>query len=316
VTRFFADPENNLLVLGSSEGSLALDLRTGAPRKEKEFVALGNMKTHELYPLEHDKFGTLSPKRDDFDVFEAKTGALAERITAPTLPAGPAVAANLYTELARNKKYVAVGRIGAPGVDLPSVPLKILDAGSRKAIVTTEWHGGVVRFTADCSRVLVAEWTGAGRWYKLPSGEKQEESGWDFGSPQSGRVSVVHAISGDGSLAAYSGPPAAKAEASVMGLLDGKTGRVVRTLPADYLDGSGIALSENGRRIAAFRSIQPGRDVREIDVISVATGLVVCRARLEPGKAVPTFDFTPDGKSLLVYDPNGRLVYVFDLADS
>jgi hypothetical protein len=313
VSRIYTDSATSLIVLGSNDGLIALDMKTGAPRKE--FAPLVAGKTHELFPLENGRFGTLAVKRDDVEIWDSKTGKLLERLTVPSVPAGPPKAANLYLQLSRNKKYLAVGRLGDPGTDHPDLPFKVVEGGTRKVLVPADWHGGSAHFSADSSRVLIADWTGRCRWFKLPLGEQDGE--WDFGPPQAGNLNIVHSISADGALVACSGPGPMKAAGTLLGLIDGRNGRVVRTFGKDYHANSSIALSENGRRAALLSAFKPDDDnpVRTIDVIDVATGMVNYRARIEPGAAIPTFDFTQDGKGLVVYDPAARKAYLFDSID-
>jgi hypothetical protein len=312
-SRIYFDSHTNLLVLGSNEGAIVLDARTGVPRKE--FTALTTGKTHSLFPLEHERFGTIASKWDDIEIWDSKTGKLSERLSVPTIPAGPANAAGLHVALSQNKKYVAIGRVGMPSTDYPDMPFRVVEAATRKVLVSVDWRGGSAHFTADSSRVLVAEWTGRARWFKLPSGE--QDGGWDFGPPQVGRINAVHAISADGSLAAYTGPGIGKTRAAMPGVIDGKTGQAVRTFAKDYHDSSAFALSENGRRVAVLRTFQPdgGEFVRAIDAIDVRTGLVFNRARIESGTSIPTFDLTPDGKALVVHDAAVHKAYLFDLID-
>jgi hypothetical protein len=305
------EASNNLLVLGSNEGVAALDVRTGTPRKE--FAALTASKTHELFPLGYGRFGTVAPKRNDIEIWDAKSATLSERLTVPSLPAGPNNASGLYVDLSRNQKYIAIGRTGVPSTDYPDLPFRVVEAGTRKVLMSLEWQGGSSHFTADSSRVLVAEWTGRARWFKLPSGE--QDGGWDFVSPQAGRISTVHAISANGSMVAYSGPGITKTQGAFLGIIDGKTGQIIRLLLKDHHEESRVSLSDNGLRVAVLRSFQQGVDEPErvIDVIDVATGLVFNRARIDAGTTLPAFDLTPDGKALVVYDSAAHKAYFFDL---
>lgn len=309
--RAYSEPGSNVLVLGSDEGVVALDIATGAPLKEFSAITAG--KSHELFPLDSGRFGTVTSKRDDIEIWDAKNGKLIERVTVPSIPPGPANAVGQFVALSRNKKYVASGRAGPPNLDYPDLPFKIVESATRKVLVPEPWRGGLVHFTADGSRVLIAEWIGRCRWFRLPSGE-QEDDGWDFSSPFDERIHDVHAISADGSSVAYRGP-GIKKSGSQLGILEGKTGRVIRSFTKDYHEGALIALSENGRRAALLRAFTPGDNsfVRALDIIDVATGSVFYRARIEPGTAIPTFDFTPDGKGLVVQDPASHRAYFFEI---
>ncbi len=311
--RTYTDASTSLLVLGSSDGVLALDLRTGAPRKEFNALTVG--KSHDLFPLENDRFGTLALKRDDFVIWDAKTGQLSSRLTVPSINAGPANANELYVALARNKKYVAVARTGNPGSGHPDLPLKVVEGATRKVLVPIDWHGGSVHFTKDSSRVLIAEWTGRSRWFKLPSGE--QDGGWDFSPPPDGRIQTVHDISADGALVAFTGFGTTKKGVTFLAILDGKNGKIVRPFTEEYHLGSAIAISENGRRAALLRAFEPAGDmtVRAIDVVDVATGAIYNRARIEPGSAIPNFALTPDGKGLVIQDPAMHKVTYFELIE-
>ena len=311
--RVDADPAINLLVLGSDEGIAVLDLKTGLPKKE--FATLTATKSHGLFPLDKERFATLTANRDDFEIWESRTGKLSERLTVPSIPAGPAKAGDRYITLSQNQKYIALGRVGVPDTDYPLMPFKVVEAATRKTLVNTEWHGGAAYFTADSSRVLVAEWTGRMRWFKLPSGA--EDGGWDFGPPQERRVNTVLGISADGSKVAYDGPGLLKPGSAQVGVIDGKTGKPVLTVPKGYIDNF-TALSADGRRAAFIRFPPDGMEVEwRIDVFDVPSGEMFAYVRLVASRSNPMFEFTPDGKALVVHDCNGvkAKAYLFDIVE-
>jgi formylglycine-generating enzyme len=311
--RVDADPATNLLLLGSDEGIAAFDLKTGLPKKE--FATLTATKAHGLFPLDKERFATLTPGRDDFEIWESRTGKLSERLTVPSIPAGPAGANDRYVTLSPNQKYIAIGRVGIPSTDYPLMPFKVVEAATRKPLLNTEWRGGSAYFTADSSRVLVAEWTGRIRWFKLPSGE--EDGGWDFGPPRERRISTVLGISADGSKVAYDGPGLLKPGSAQVGVIDGKTGKPVLSVPKSYLDNF-AALSADGRRAAFIRFPPDGMEVEwRIDVFDVPSGEMFAYVRFVASRSNPMFEFTPDGKALVVHDCNGvkAKAYLFDIVD-
>jgi formylglycine-generating enzyme required for sulfatase activity len=313
------DTANTLVVLGSGEGAAALDMRTGAPKKEFATTLLAS-KPHELYPLEKGRFATLTPKRDDFEVWDPKTGKVSERLTVPSIPAGPPEAAGVKAVLSPNQKYVAIGRTsGIPAQNHPEVPFRVFDAATRKAIVTTDWHGGAIHFTADSSRVLVSEWNGKARWFKLPSGE--EDGGWDFSQLKAGWASIAHCISADGKYVGYTGPGfvslpgGGKQFKRVFGVLAGKNGATVGTFDDDYT-GTFVSLSADGKRAALVKTPPDGEKVLwTTDVVDLTNGAVLAQAKFESSRTIPVGFLTPDGNALVIHDLGGRKAYWFDVID-
>src|SRR5262249_58416736 len=121
-------------------------------------------------------------------------------------------------------KFMAVARLATP--EAPA-PLRVLEVATQKAVVSMDWTGGTVHFTADSSRVLVAEAGGKCRWFKLPSGEPDGE--WELPKPEGGRPPRVTDIAADGRLVAYAGPGVGR-EKAAFAVAGGKTGEGGRGL--------------------------------------------------------------------------------------
>ena len=200
-------PESGLVFLIAPQGGfLPLDFKTGQPRKE--FTGLTKPGITTFFSLDRGRIGTLTTKTDEVRLWDGTTGNDAGKIAVPDIPAGAGNAKSLRAVLSPNGKYLALGRSGTPVADNPEVPFRVFDTETNKVLVSTTWKGGSAFFTADSARLLVAEWPGRVRWFKLPSGEA--DGGFDLGPPHVGQRHMVYGISGDGSVIAYNGPAGLK----------------------------------------------------------------------------------------------------------
>src|SRR5205814_1570990 len=74
---------------------------------------------------------------------------------------------------AQDGRYVGVAAPQySPGAEkqFPASPVKVLNLTTFKEVVATEWRVGASAFTADSTRVLLFDETGAARWFKLTDG--------------------------------------------------------------------------------------------------------------------------------------------------
>jgi hypothetical protein len=310
IADFLLDADARVVVLSNAHTRQhdVVDARTGESLPER-VRGIAPTPGGELFPLAGGRVGVLNSQEREIAVWDLKAGKVLERVEVPEIPDGH----NLRrARLSPDGKFLAVGRRprGAPGDPLP---LRIFDAKTKKAVVSTDWTGGTIHFTADSSRVLVAESGGRCRWFKLPSGEA--DGGFDLGRPGPAREQEVNSISADGRLVGYTGPGTG-AERVILAVLDGKTGAVVRSFGAEYFYTSPVYLSADGRLAAVMRKPPGVGSEITIDVVSVSDGRVVGRAVVETQqRSVPMFRLTPDGKALLVHDYNGQNLYWFDVPD-
>lgn len=164
-------------------------------------------------------------------------------------------------------------------------------------------------FTADSSRVLVAEWAGRCRWFKLPSGEPA--GGFNLGPPPAGRKHNFYGVTADGAAVAYNGPFEQKDGTPAPGVLDGATGKWTQTFKQHFF-ASEVSLSADGRRAAVLRDAAATEC--EFEVVDVKTGEGLVQVRFT-GRDIPTAALTPDGTGLIVHDPATDKVRLFDVPD-
>lgn len=305
-SRFHYDPVANVLVLKATDGIVTLDGLTG--NRRHEFAAATTAKGSALFPLDSGRFATLAAGRSDLDIWDAKTGKLVERLSMPAIPKA-AGATHPYVAVSPNQKYIAVGWMEMDGRDRPAGPFRVVQAAIRKPLISFDWLGGSVHFTADSSRVLVAERTGRVRWFKLPSGE--EDGGWK--RPPSADDFSVHAISADGGIVACTSGNNEEAGGEWPMAISGRTGRPVRAFNPNYYDPVAVTVTADGRWAALRRTTPLDGDQTEyaIDLIDIASGAVFNRARIGLAASPPAFAFTPDGLGLVVLDA-AHAVWFFD----
>ncbi|HUR55265.1 MAG TPA: hypothetical protein VMZ71_14115, partial [Gemmataceae bacterium] len=195
-----------------------------------------------------------------------------------------------------------------------NLPLVAVDTTTGKKVVDTTWASGSVHFTADSSRVLVAERSGRCRWFKLSNGD--EDGGWVFPNPGPAHAHEFYSMSDDGSVIGYGGP-GGKGGARGSLLLDGATGDTLRALPeAAYSPHSTLQVSGDGRRAAVLRNGGPGDNGRAsiVDILDTGTGDVVARAaKVGLTNSVPTYRMTRDGRSLFIHEGDSGTFQMFDL---
>jgi hypothetical protein len=181
------------------------------------------------------------------------------------------------------------------------VPFKVQRIEDGKFIVDVKWaHGTNILYTADSSRVLVVERSGRVRWYKLPSGELDREWTINVKKEKPKFVSPLGLFAGssDGSVFLFDGALADRA--GEFHLIDGRTGRAIRSFAGDYALQCG-SLSADGRIAVLPKFFDPkDRDkiINEADVIDTTTGDVVAVLKLPEIDFIPTV--IPDGSGMVI----------------
>jgi WD40 repeat protein len=308
--RYDADAQLVLLSNPISERHAAVDPRNGELLPDR-VEGLRRTPGGDLFPLTGSRVGILNRNETEVTVWDLKAGKAGDPIRVPEIPPGPDRHNYRYAHLSPDAKFLVVGRRGV-GAPADGVPLRVFDVATGKAVVSSDWAGGTVHFTADSSRVLVAESNGRGRWFKLPSGEA--DGRWELPGAV-GRASEFTSISADGRLVGYTGPGVG-ADRATVAVLDGKTGAVVRAFGREYMYTSPVSLSADGRLAAVMRAPPGFGSEFTVDVVEVAGGKLVGRATVETrNRSVPTFQLTPDGRALLVHDYNGKNLYWYDLPE-
>jgi hypothetical protein len=303
-----ADPDVDLVLLGAPRGGFAaFGFKTGRPRDG--FTELATQGVVQFIRMDGGRLGTVASGMDEVLVWDARTGKNERAIAVPEIPPGAGNAKFARVWLSPDGKSLAVGRGGPPVTDNPDVPLQIFDTSSKGLILSTTWKGGSVHFTADSARVLVAEWTGRFRWFQLPSGVA--EGGWDLGPPPAGRRHSIYGMSADGSLVAYNGPAGLKDGRQSPAILDGKTGNVIRQFK-DHLAVSDLSISADGCRVALLRGFST--DACDIEVLDAASGKLLKQVNVQSGRLLPPYTLSPDGSVLLVFNPEEKKLYRYDLS--
>jgi WD40 repeat protein len=305
--RISVSPDSNVVLLGGPlGGEAAINFQTGEARSG--FDGLGEGGVLDFFALDGGRVGTVGTKMDAVHLWNAKTGKSEGKVAIPDIPAGAGNAKALHASLSPNGKFMAVGRSGIPVTDNPDVPFRVFDTANNKALVSITWKGGSAFFTADSSRVLVAEWTGRFRWFKLPSGEA--DGGWDLSPPPPNRRHMVFGISADGSALAYNGPASSKLSEMWPGVMNGKTGEMIQNFKKHHY-ASDVSISADGKRAALLLDI--AGDACTIDVVDVARGDSLLRVRYASGRSMPTFALAPDGSSLLIHDAETNKLSRYDV---
>jgi hypothetical protein len=208
-----------------------------------------------------------------------------------------------YQFVSPDLRYVARG--AASNND--PLPFKLKDNTTGQFVREFDWVRGKVFFTADSSRVLVAEGQGRYRWFKLPSGELEKE--WtlepvDFNKPGVKGLGVI-SMSADGSVLVYDGELVGHAGA--YHVIDGRTGKVTRSL-SGYAPQFGTASADSGLAVLAKRGAD-GK-LRTADVINLATGKVLAELPAPAGSdsIIPTV--LPDGSGVLAHVGPNKVVRI------
>ncbi|MBA4191962.1 MAG: hypothetical protein C0467_28615 [Planctomycetaceae bacterium] len=294
-----SDSKVAVVISKTKTGSLVLDAATGKPWT----IPLGKLTTLSkvIQPIDGGKFTAagFAQGAQTTLVGDPKTGRITE------IPGVPTVPKRSVQFLSPDARYVAVG--GAFGYEPEPFRLKNLVDG--KMILSNDWVHGRVHFTADSSRVLVADWLGQCRWYKLPSGTVDGE--FEIHAVNTERRNVdatserrVYGCSADGSILLYEGA-LTDAQGSHH-IIDGRTGRVLRSIPTRYAPHFGNLSADGSLAVFLKGSWNNGRVSH---VISTATGETVAELQAPPESETLYPTLLPDGSGVLAHlRPSNTLV--------
>lgn len=307
----FTPDGKTVVVSGGVSGTIyALDAKTGAVGTTFEgHKRPGGVNWLALVGNDRVASGGFDGKSTTWDVKTGKEVDAIKFAELPVLPPGRGHAGITYAVSPTGRYTVQARREAGPKA--PG-PLRILDTTTDKTVVSADWNGGQIVFTADESRVLVQSGLGKATWYKLPSGE--EAGGWAIGEGRTAEMARVLGVSADGEVVLFHGPLTGQPVGVY--LLEGKTGRVSQKLNtgAPYQPAF-CALSPDGKYVA-MSVVDFGRGQWHVDVFAVDGWKLVGRASPEkpvPGPALVTF--SPDGKSLCAMYPPSRETVLFALPE-
>jgi hypothetical protein len=303
------------MVLGfSGEGGAGFDRGNG--RMIDRFKNAGKRIVYNVFHLPDNRFGIWAPGafKQVVDLFDEGTGAGRGVLAVPDVSPPVGDAGYPVVRVSRNARYAASGWSRPSVKEKSDLALRVFDLERNKTILSRDWTGGSCHFTADSSRVLVAENNGRCRWYKLPSGEA--EGGWDLGFPTVGFHDVMGA-SDDGSILTYIGPFGRKEgqDGLVVATLDGKTGALVCRLGINsnpkFRTTYPVVITSDGRRVLVNR-LNPAARSHIYDVMNARTGAI--DGRISPGLVHNTATLSHDGTALALAlrDPKPT-VQLFDV---
>lgn len=310
---FTADGKTLVLSGGTSGTVLTFDAKTGAAGAVFEGHK-GPGGVYWLATAGNDRVvsGGFDAKQTTWDI---KTGRPVDAIKfpdLPLLPPGAAGHAGITYGVSPGGRYTVQARRESVRPTLPG-PLRVLDTITGKEVLSGDWNGGRVLFTADESRMLVLNGLGKALWYKLPSGEV--DGGWEIGAGARADQARVLSMTADGERVLYHGTLAG--QPTGVFLLEGRTGRVLRKLnnAAPY-QAHFSAVSPDGKHVAVALIDFARNGQWHVDVFETDGWRLVGRAS-SPDRGgireVPQFTFTPDGKGLSVLFPTTKELLMFGL---
>ena len=303
------DAEGQQLIVGNRTNHTiaVIDAQTGMQKPDR-VAGLRWTGKEDLLFLLGGRLGLYSRTDPTVAVWNLKRGKADEPIPVPDIPPGRDRQNQQSVWLSSDEKYMAVARSAIPKAP---APLQVFEVATGKALIATEWPGGVVHFTTDPARVLIIEAGGRFRWFKLPTGEPDGE--WQLPKPEGGAPAQLSCSVANAPRVGYAGPPVGKGRVT-LAVFDGNSGAIVHAFGPEYAPASGVMLSADGSLAAVARKPHPADGNNTIiDVVEVGPGRVVGRASVPSGLGAPTFFLTPDGRALVVHSSNGGNLHWFDL---
>jgi hypothetical protein len=296
--------DQTILWGGPRTSLAAFDLRTGEKRPAFNLIDLTG--GDNFWPLDGGHVAKYAPDDLDIRTWGVKDGAREKKIPLPAFPPVTGVAKHKLAWPSPNRQSVAVTRGALATAPHPAVAFRVFPTNdTAKAVVDVTWEGGSVHFTADSSRLLVAEYSGRFRWFAYAN---EPETEWTYPPPPAGRAHKVTDISSKGQVIGYNGPARSAGDAEPY-LLDGK-GEILHRFGEGYAANSPVVVSGDGRFAAVLKKPVEGKVT--IEVVSVPKGEVIAWATTMTD-TTPTFTLSDDGHVLLVHNAKSGKLERFDL---
>ncbi len=284
----------------------AADLQTGAEHPQFDRNLTGG---DAFSGLNRGLVAKYAPDDSHVRTWDVMSGKPAEKHAVPNVPDGAGEAKHKLAWLAPNGKYIAVARGASKPGTHPAVPFRVFatDKGGKAVLDDLSWTGGTVHFIENPARVLVAEYAGRFRWFDL-AGDLNPPGRKNFTPPPEGQNHVVTDVSANGEVIGYNGP--AHGSSAAPHLLDGK-GNVLLRFGSEYLPGSPVVVSADGRRAAVLRKPVGGTITIEV-VAATSRGDAIARATVTAGTEL-RFALSDDAQVLVVHNPKPGTLERFDL---
>jgi len=243
------------------------------------------------FPLNDGRFAMLSNSSRPIPIIDMRTG---ESEMLDTVPTTGAVSQYVSPDL----KYVAVG----PRMPSEQQRLVFRSIGDKKTF-NTVWAGKNIFFTSDSSRVLLSEDNGRCGWIKLPS--RESGGGWKLQPSQvATKGRYLFTGSSDGSVLLYEGVLTGHDEG--LHLIDGRSGKILRSFPGPYLEPGSASLSADGTLLVAPKT--EGTQIRNADVINTSTGAILGEIVPPKGSIFLHTTVLPDGSGVIAFVFPSKLI--------
>ncbi|MFO0800853.1 MAG: hypothetical protein U0804_25595 [Gemmataceae bacterium] len=250
----------------------------------------------ELLPIGTERVMVTTPTHP-FPVVFHVTGTQAGELLPRQMLPPPVPRSTTKYALSPDGRHAFVGSRNPSGGPQGNSMFRLFDTASAQSIGSGFWEPGSAKFTADGTRLFVAEPTGRCRWLKVPGGAL--DGGWQY--PDARVPAPLLSMSADGGVILYAGAPAGLDRGRYV--LDGKTGQVLRRLSFDQASGPSH-VSADGRRLIELRD-------GTVIVTDTRSGTELCREKVVADGG--TVAVRADGRAVAVRDPADGELSVFTL---
>ncbi len=301
---FDVDATQLVLLSRQGIGGLSFNAQTGKPGAElKHGPELPFGTPNNVFPLPKGKitFQLNVKEIPSMIVWDMVTGKVSKAGPYPTLSAGvPSL------QLSPDTRYGTVWETKVKDNKIVESPVMVCDMKTGKPLLKREWKTGQSAYTADGSRVVFQEGNHF-QWYKLPSGQPDEE--WKF-EPESGAPNTqLLGMSADGGVLLCTGT--ILTSNSSFFLVNGKSGAVLHSFPtATYAPHSGY-VSPSGDMVVLTRWPQPMEGLT-IDILD-AKGTCLGQIKQPMATRFPTATVSWEGRAIATFDPGSKKLSVFNL---
>lgn len=251
----------------------------------------------ELWAVGADRVLLAGPALIHPSLWHVPTGTQpGELVPARLLPPSSSPTTPTRWAVSPDGKYLFTGarmKSGVPGGGMAM--FRVFETTTAQPVAQSWWQGGNARFTADGTRVLVAETVGRCRWFRAASGV--QEAGWTY--PAGDVASPLVSMSADGALLLYHGRPAGFEAGRY--LVDGKNGQVLRAVDPDTQ-----GISPDGRHLYGIGD-------GTVTLAAARTGEHLVREPL-PAGSVRAWAFRADGAAFVVHDTEAKELRLYELS--